>query len=97
MNYLLINSPVHIYSSACLQSKNMDRFLHWSQQKTTQCSCNTRGCSSRTTLLGPYFLGQPYLLQQRRPDSNIKQTDAKTRSMETIHFLSVHLIFNVRA
>ncbi len=33
MNYLLIDPPVHIYSSACLQGKNMGRFSHWSEQK----------------------------------------------------------------
>ncbi len=42
-------------------------------------------------------MGQRYLLQQRRPDSKITQTDAKTIYMEAIYFLSFHLIFNVRA
>ncbi len=28
MNYLLIDPPVHIYSSACLQGKNVGRFFY---------------------------------------------------------------------
>ncbi len=31
MHCLLINPPGHIYSSACLQGKNMSRFSHWSE------------------------------------------------------------------
>ncbi len=33
MNYLLIDPPVQIYSSVCLQGKNMGRLFHWSEQK----------------------------------------------------------------
>ncbi len=86
MNYLLIDSPVHIYSSACFKVKTWVDFCIGLNRKQPNVPA-----IPEAAVLGPHrtlFLGQRYLLQQRRPDSNIKQTDAKTRSMETINLLS---------
>ncbi len=82
MNYLLIDSPVHIYSSACFKIKTWVDFCIGLNKKQPNVPA-----IQEAAVLGLHrtiILGQLYLLQQRRPDSNIKQTDAKTRSMEAI-------------
>ncbi len=91
MNYLLIDPPVHIYSSACLQGKNMGRFSHWSEQKTTQCSCNT---GAAVLFFGTTTSSQFY---SNRGDLIQTSNKQKQRLDPWKKFLSFHFIFNVRA